>query len=118
VGGFVLATADLSIAIPVDAEQLLYLIRNHYIDYPVLSKEDIADRNKSDGLARFDYSQDSRILLTNRKQATHSFPGSLVRGQYYSATDTRLEHDDLRTNNDILRYCLFGDIFLLALQAV
>lgn len=41
-------------AFPVDAKQLLYLITNGYITQPTISKADIEDRNKADGLARFD----------------------------------------------------------------
>lgn len=51
-GGFVLEAADLSAPIPVDAEQLLYLLKRKHVDYPTLSKEDINDKNKADGLAR------------------------------------------------------------------
>lgn len=51
-GGFFLKTQDLSIPIPLDAEQVFYLVKNTYIDYPILSKDDIEDKNKTDGLAR------------------------------------------------------------------
>ncbi|KAH7364748.1 hypothetical protein BKA65DRAFT_144057 [Rhexocercosporidium sp. MPI-PUGE-AT-0058] len=51
-GGFFLEAPDLSRPIPLDTEQIFYLVKNDYIDYPILSKEDIADKNKADGLAR------------------------------------------------------------------
>ena len=51
-GGFVLKTSDLSASIPLDAEQLFFLVEKKYIDYPKLKKEEIDDKNKSDGLAR------------------------------------------------------------------
>jgi hypothetical protein len=52
--GFVLKTSDLSTTIPLDAEQLFYLVKKKYIDYPILTKEEIGDKNKTDGLARSD----------------------------------------------------------------
>jgi hypothetical protein len=114
VGGFFLKTPDLSIPIPLDAEQIFYLVKNHYIDYPILSKDDIADRNKADGLARFSHSQNSKTQMTDRIQATHNLPSSLVCDQYHCATDTRLEHDNFGIDNDIFRYCHVCDILLLA----
>ncbi|KAE9376095.1 hypothetical protein N431DRAFT_371135 [Stipitochalara longipes BDJ] len=51
-GGFVLEAADLAYPIPLDAEQIHYLVKNRYIDYPALDKDEIEDKNKSDGLAR------------------------------------------------------------------
>lgn len=51
-GGFVLEASDLSYPIPLDAEQVYYLVKNGYIDYPALGKYEINDKNKSDGLAR------------------------------------------------------------------
>jgi hypothetical protein len=51
-GGFVLAASDLSAPIPLDAEQVFYLVKNKFIDYPTLTIEQINDKNKADGLAR------------------------------------------------------------------
>jgi hypothetical protein len=51
-GGFLLEAEDLVNPIPVDAEQLHFLVRNGYLDYPELPKEEIDDKNKADGLAR------------------------------------------------------------------
>lgn len=65
-GGFVLETSDLSIPIPLDAEQLFYLVKNSYIEFPILSIEDIADRNKADGLARF-------VLKVQKTQLTDRY---------------------------------------------
>ena len=50
-GGILLHTPGFP-EFPVDAEQLHYLIDKKYIDYPDISKEDIDDKNKADGLAR------------------------------------------------------------------
>lgn len=44
---------DLSQPIPVDAEQLFYLIDRKHVDYPALSKEEIEDKSKTDSVARF-----------------------------------------------------------------
>lgn len=49
-----LETSDLKSPIPLDAAQLLYLVQKEYVDYPALTKEDINDKNKADGLARSD----------------------------------------------------------------
>jgi hypothetical protein len=51
-GGFVLEASDLEYSIPVDAEQLWFLVENEYVEYPETAKEDIDDKNKADGLAR------------------------------------------------------------------
>lgn len=51
-GGFVLEAPDLSFPIPLDAEQIFYLVENKYIDYPAIDEEEIRDKNKADGLAR------------------------------------------------------------------
>jgi hypothetical protein len=51
-GGFVLQASDLSRPIPLDAEQLFYLVKRKHVDYPTLSEEGIDDKNKVDGLAR------------------------------------------------------------------
>lgn len=52
-GGFVLEAEDLSQPIPVDAEQLFYLIERKHVDYPALTKEEIDDKSKTDTVARF-----------------------------------------------------------------
>jgi hypothetical protein len=51
-GGFVLEAPDLSFPIPLDAEQIFYLVKNKYIRFPAIEEEDIRDKNKADGLAR------------------------------------------------------------------
>lgn len=51
-GGFVLDGPGIKSPFPVDSRQLLFLVRNGYVGYPELAKEDILDRNKSDGFAR------------------------------------------------------------------
>lgn len=53
-GGFVLEASDLPTLIPLDAGQLFYLVKRKYVDYPTLNKEDIDDKNKSNGLVRLD----------------------------------------------------------------
>ena len=52
-GGFVLKADDYDSPIPIDAEQLHYLVVSGFLDYPEISREAIADRNKSDGFARY-----------------------------------------------------------------
>lgn len=50
-GGFYLYTPDFK-PIPMDEKQLLYLIRQGYIEYPSLSTHQIDDKNKVDVLLR------------------------------------------------------------------
>ena len=54
-GGFVLDAEGLEQPIPLDAEQVFYLIEHGYIEYPNVSKRDLDDRDKSDGLSRLVY---------------------------------------------------------------
>jgi hypothetical protein len=51
-GGFVLDAPDLLLPIPLDAEQVFYLVKEGHIDYPAIDKKEIEDKNKADGLAR------------------------------------------------------------------
>ena len=51
-GGFILRSPD-EIDFPLDATQLFFLLSKGYIQYPDIAKEDIDDRNKYDGLARY-----------------------------------------------------------------
>ncbi|KAK5443440.1 hypothetical protein LTS15_010585 [Exophiala xenobiotica] len=51
-GGFVLHPSGWK-QFPVSAKQLCYLVAHGYIDFPELKKEEIGDKDKADGLARF-----------------------------------------------------------------
>ncbi|KAF4992510.1 hypothetical protein FDECE_13699 [Fusarium decemcellulare] len=51
-GGFVLKAPDLPRPIPLNAEQVFYLVQNRYIAYPETTLAELKDRDKSDGLAR------------------------------------------------------------------
>jgi hypothetical protein len=51
-GGF-LVQAPESTEFPLDAEQLYYLVIKKFIEYPEIDKEEIEDKNKADGLARY-----------------------------------------------------------------
>jgi hypothetical protein len=51
-GGFVLTADDLLQPIPLNAEQLFYLVNNSYVECPKITARELKDRNKSDGLAR------------------------------------------------------------------
>lgn len=50
-GGFVLHCPGFPL-FPVDSEQLAYLVKKKYLQYPAIDKETIGDRNKADGFAR------------------------------------------------------------------
>lgn len=50
-GGFILHTPDFP-PVPIDAKQLLYLIKHDYVEYPRLTTMDIEDKNKVDFLLR------------------------------------------------------------------
>jgi hypothetical protein len=51
-GGFLLEAPGLEQPIPLDAEQLFYLIKCKYVEYPSVTKQELDDRDKSDGLSR------------------------------------------------------------------
>ncbi|CAF3509663.1 unnamed protein product [Fusarium graminearum] len=51
-GGFVLEADDLNQPIPLNAEQLFYLVKNSHVRYPEITAGELRDRNKSDGFAR------------------------------------------------------------------
>lgn len=50
-GGF-LHVPGIDSPFPVDRQQILFLIQNAHLEYPFIPREAIADRNKTDGLAR------------------------------------------------------------------
>ncbi|KAF2668074.1 hypothetical protein BT63DRAFT_308818 [Microthyrium microscopicum] len=50
-GGFMLHTPDFA-PFPVDAKQLLFLIKGGFVELPKLQKRAIADKNKVDGMLR------------------------------------------------------------------
>jgi hypothetical protein len=52
-GGFVLEAPGHKEPIPLDAEQLFYLIKHNYVEYPSVTKRELDDRDKSDGLSRY-----------------------------------------------------------------
>ncbi len=54
-GGFVLEAPGLEEPIPLDAEQLFYLVERKYVEFPKISKDEIDDKDKSDGLSRLFY---------------------------------------------------------------
>ena len=51
-GGFILQPPDFP-PFPVDAQQLHYLVANHYLPFPDTDERDIWNANKGDGFARF-----------------------------------------------------------------
>jgi hypothetical protein len=50
-GGFLLDSPDFR-PFPIDAQQLFYMVENHYLDYPDVKESTIWDKNKADGFAR------------------------------------------------------------------
>lgn len=51
-GGFHLKTPDLEHSFPINATQLLYLVRRNYIEYPAFSAKDVWDKSKADGFQK------------------------------------------------------------------
>ncbi|KAJ5150679.1 uncharacterized protein N7500_010868 [Penicillium coprophilum] len=52
-GGFLVEPPEIDLpSFPLDAEQLYTLVREGYVDYPILQEEEIEDKSKSGGLAR------------------------------------------------------------------
>jgi hypothetical protein len=50
-GGFLIICPDFS-AFPIDGFQLAWLVKNDYLEYPEISREEIWDKNKANGFAR------------------------------------------------------------------
>jgi hypothetical protein len=50
-GGFILDVSD-STPFPIDAKQLHYLVMEDWVDFPKITREEIADKNKVNGLLR------------------------------------------------------------------
>lgn len=51
-GGIRIRTFDNMTTSPVTAEQLLHLVQQGHVEYPVCDKSFIDDKNKRDGLSR------------------------------------------------------------------
>ncbi|MCJ1429463.1 hypothetical protein MMC29_007377 [Sticta canariensis] len=51
-GGFHLKTPDLQSSFPINATQLLYLVREKHLDYPAFSGKDVWDKSKADGFQK------------------------------------------------------------------
>ena len=51
-GGFRVKVNDNRLPVPVNAAQLLKLLHNGHLTYPIGDKRAIDDKNKRDGLAR------------------------------------------------------------------
>jgi len=62
-GGFVLQAADLDQPIPLNAEQLFYLVKKSYVECPKITEQELRDRNKSDGFARSVFNIESNISV-------------------------------------------------------
>ena len=50
-GGIHISCPD-SVSFPIDGQQLVYLVKNRYLEYPDIDVKTIWDRNKADSLAR------------------------------------------------------------------
>jgi hypothetical protein len=62
-GGFVLQAEDLERPVPLNAEQLFYLVKNSYVKCPEITERELRDRNKSDGFARLVSKIDSQFSV-------------------------------------------------------
>lgn len=53
-GGFLLAIrdGDDEIEFPIDGEQLYYLIKHNFVEFPVIDKSEIDDHSRVDGLSK------------------------------------------------------------------
>ncbi|KAL9095928.1 MAG: hypothetical protein Q9165_001926 [Trypethelium subeluteriae] len=77
-GGFVFGTADFK-AFPVTARQIHYLVTNHYIDPPPISKKEIFDKSKADLFAKFFAAlQSGWFILQVVARATQHLPITLL----------------------------------------
>lgn len=51
-GGFLLETPDYKDGFPINGEQLYYLIKHKFVEFPVIEKSEIDDRSRVDGLSK------------------------------------------------------------------
>lgn len=62
-GGFRLDAPGLEKSIPIDGEQLVYLVKHKFLEYPNVTKGDIEDRDKADVMSRYVWSLNQYLLM-------------------------------------------------------
>lgn len=118
-GGFTLEAPGLQQPIPLDAEQVFYLVQCGYVAYPQVPKRDLDDRNKSDGLSRSDYRPQFRQkklcdLRANREgQVPHHLPGRVVHRERNRSRHPAPHCDDYRAHHPfICHHTLWNSVVL------
>ena len=53
-GGYLLTSDDYENPFPINGDQLFFLVSNDYVDCPQTEDAEIEDKNKRDGLSRYD----------------------------------------------------------------
>jgi len=80
-GGFVLDSPDYP-RFPVNAEQLHYLVKHGYVDFPDITKADIKDLSKTDSLSKYGCLTPPRVFSTTIELTTGVFKESLFSGRF------------------------------------
>jgi hypothetical protein len=119
-GGFLLEGHGVKTPFPVDATQLFFLVKQGYVEYPEITRDDIDDRNKSDGFARWvlilTLMEVNALLLTTMTQIYRSVSGGLVAAQLYPARSPGSCFDNAGAYYYLLCHRLLRNILLLVLQ--
>jgi hypothetical protein len=119
-GGFLLEGPGVKTPFPVDATQLLFLVKQGYVEYPKITRDDIDDRNKSDGFARWVLimilMEVNALLLMTMMQIYRSVSGGLVPAQLYPAPSPAPCFDNAGAYYHLLCHRLLRNILLLVLQ--
>ncbi|KAH7252738.1 hypothetical protein BKA59DRAFT_436903 [Fusarium tricinctum] len=90
-GGFVLTADDLLQPIPLNAEQLFYLVNNSYVECPKITARELKDRNKSDGLARLEGRQpDQQYYQTPLDFVSRDETALNLAWQYYNELSRKI----------------------------
>jgi hypothetical protein len=120
-GGFLLEGHGVETPFPVDAAQLLFLVEQGYVEYPEITRDDIGDRNKSDGFARWVLilifiRVNALLLLMTMLQIYRSVSGGLVAPQLHPARSPGSCFDNAGAYYYLLCHRLLRNIVLLVLQ--
>lgn len=113
-GGFVLEAEGLDQPVPLNAEQLFYLVDKKHVKYPEITSGELRDRNKSDGFARSVYQIRSILLFTDQNpQSRYNLASDLVRHHFHCSIDTRASCNNYGAHGSFFRSYLIRNGLVL-----
>jgi hypothetical protein len=119
-GGFSVEGPGVETPFPVDATQLFFLVKQGYVEYPEITRDDIDDRNKSDGFARWvlilTLMEVNALLLMTMMQIYRSVSGGLVAAQLYPARSPAPCFNNAGAYYYLVCHRLLRNVVLLVLQ--